>query len=302
MAVMSYAEWIRALRTKYGLSQEGLARALGISVMTVRRWEHGGQPSLRQLSNIYFHFGESPPDFLEHMAASGKLYSAHLAQDQQLPDPVPAITRRKAWRASALLAAAFVTLQLGASHADTSGTDQKGYVSACPRKDLHGVRALGIRREGVVAEHAGQILSNRCDRGSLAPAEPRAAVALGDDTRHEGVAVLHDPRPADAEKQASSTRGLRRVHAGSGDGRGKSRPRPSQAPGAKGPSEGPHGAGSKGPPGGGPGVRPDGQRDDAHIPLRRPSANRMSDSQVGLRRGGLAEVQGQASEGAGGPA
>src|SRR6266540_3533615 len=290
------ARWVESLKTRHQLSDEALARSIGVSWRTVYRWRHGEVlPELRNIRAIYDRYGELPPH-------GGKLYSANFAPDQHSRDSTSTSGRRKAMRTTVLLAAAFVTLQLGASHADTPGTNQKGYVSACPRKDLHGVRALGIRREGVVAEHAGQILSNRCDRGSLAPAEPRAAVALGDDTRHEGVAVLHDPRPADAEKQASSTRGLRRVHAGSGDGRGKSRPRPSQAPGAKGPSEGPHGAGSKGPPGGGPGVRPDGQRDDAHIPLRRPSANRMSDSQVGLRRGGLAEVQGQASEGAGGPA
>src|SRR6266545_2060842 len=270
---MSTAEWIRDLRVRRGMSQEKLARVLEVSKETVRRWELGAEPRAAHLRRIHFEFGEWPPYFHEPTGTDGKLYSAHLAQDQQLPDPVPAVTRRKAWRASALLAAAFVTLQLGASHADTSGTDQKGYVSACPRKDLHGVRALGIRREGVVAEHAGQILSNRCDRGSLAPAEPRAVVALGNDTRHESVAVLHDPRPADAEQPASSPRGLRRVHAGSGDGRGKSRPRPSQAPGTKGPSEGPDGAGGSSPPGGGTSVRPDGKRHDAHIPLRRPSAN-----------------------------
>src|SRR6266542_3317920 len=274
MAVMSYAEWIRALRTKYGLSQEGLARALGISVMTVRRWEHGGQPSLRQLSNIYFHFGESPPDFLEHMAASGKLYCGSVAPDQHLPDSASTNRRWNAARTAVLLAAMFVTLQWGASHADTSGTDQKGYVSACPREDFHGVRTLGIRREGVAAEYAGQILSNRCDRGPLAPEEPRAVVALGDDTRYESVVVLYDTRSADTKQPAPSPRGLRGVHAGPGDGRGKSRPRPSQAPGAKGPSKGPDGAGSKSPPGGGTGVRPDGERDDAHIPLRRPASHR----------------------------
>src|SRR6266542_775943 len=278
MAVMSYAEWIRALRTKYGLSQEGLARALGISVMTVRRWEHGGQPSLRQLSNIYFHFGESPPDFLEHMAASGKLYCGSVAPDQHLAVGASTNRRWNAARTAVLLAAMFVTLQWGASHADTSGTDQKGYVSACPREDLHGVRTLGIRRERVAAEYAGQVLPNRCDRGSLAPAEPREVVALGDDTRYESVVVLHHPRPAVAKQPPSSARGLRGVHAGPGDGRGKSRPRPSQAPGTKGPSKGAHGAGSKSPPGGGTGVRPDGKRHDAHVPLRRPSANRMSDS------------------------
>src|SRR6266542_602644 len=278
MAVMSYAEWIRALRTKYGLSQEGLARALGISVMTVRRWEHGGQPSLRQLSNIYFHFGESPPDFLEHMAASGKLYSAHLAHDQQLPDPVPATTRRKAFRASVLLAAAFVTLQLGASHADTSGTSQKGYVSACPRKDLHGVRTLGIRRAGVAPEYPGQVLPNRCDSGPLAPAESREILALGDDTRHEGVAVLHHSRPADAKQPPTSPGSVRSVHAGSGDGGGKSRPLPSETSGAASPAKGTDGTRSPSPPGGGSRVRPDGKRHDAHIPLRRSSSNRMSDS------------------------
>lgn len=34
-------EAIRELRLKLGLSQEGLARKLGVSVLTVRRWERG---------------------------------------------------------------------------------------------------------------------------------------------------------------------------------------------------------------------------------------------------------------------
>jgi DNA-binding transcriptional regulator YiaG len=34
-------ESIKELRRKLGLSQEGLARKLGVSVITVRRWEKG---------------------------------------------------------------------------------------------------------------------------------------------------------------------------------------------------------------------------------------------------------------------
>jgi putative transcriptional regulator len=34
-------EAIRELRHKLGLSQEGFARKLGVSVLTVRRWEKG---------------------------------------------------------------------------------------------------------------------------------------------------------------------------------------------------------------------------------------------------------------------
>jgi len=34
-------EAIKGLRQKLGLSQEGLARKLGVSVLTVRRWEKG---------------------------------------------------------------------------------------------------------------------------------------------------------------------------------------------------------------------------------------------------------------------
>lgn len=34
-------EAIKQLRHKLGLSQEGLARKLGVSVLTVRRWEKG---------------------------------------------------------------------------------------------------------------------------------------------------------------------------------------------------------------------------------------------------------------------
>src|SRR6266542_609364 len=268
------AEWIHRVRVERGLSLEKFARIVDVSHETVRYWERGlSEPRFSHLRSIFEHLGEVPPGL-----SGGKLYSAHLAHDQQLPDPVPATTRRKAFRASVLLAAAFVTLQLGASHADTSGTSQKGYVSACPRKDLHGVRTLGIRRAEVAPEYPGQVLPNRCDSGPLAPAESREILALGDDTRHEGVAVLHHSRPADAKQPPTSPGSVRSVHAGSGDGGGKSRPLPSETSGAASPAKGTDGTRSPSPPGGGSRVRPDGKRHDAHIPLRRSSSNRMSDS------------------------
>jgi len=54
---LSYArmdkETIKELRHKLGLSQEGLARRLGVSVVTVRRWEKGTfQPSPLALRRI----------------------------------------------------------------------------------------------------------------------------------------------------------------------------------------------------------------------------------------------------------
>jgi DNA-binding transcriptional regulator YiaG len=46
-------ESIRELRHKLGLSQEGLARRLGVSVITVRRWEEGSyKPSPLAFSRI----------------------------------------------------------------------------------------------------------------------------------------------------------------------------------------------------------------------------------------------------------
>jgi len=46
-------EAIRELRRKLGLSQEGLARKLGVSVLTVRRWEKGSsKPSPLALTKL----------------------------------------------------------------------------------------------------------------------------------------------------------------------------------------------------------------------------------------------------------
>src|SRR6266540_7106763 len=185
---MSTAEWIRDLRMRWGMSQEKFARVLEVSRETVRAWERGAEPRGVHLRRIYFEFGEWPPYIHEPTGTDDKLYCGNVTSDQHLPDSASTNRRRNVARTAVLLAAMFVTLQWGASHADTSGTAQKGYVSACPREDLHGVRTLGIRREGMAAEYAGQILSNRCDRGPLAPEEPGTVVALGDDTRYESVA------------------------------------------------------------------------------------------------------------------
>ncbi len=44
MAVQARNEDLRRLRTSLGLSQEGLARILGVAGRTVERWEAGGGP------------------------------------------------------------------------------------------------------------------------------------------------------------------------------------------------------------------------------------------------------------------
>jgi DNA-binding transcriptional regulator YiaG len=50
---MMNKESIKELRHELGLSQEGLARKLGVSVITVRRWEKGSyKPSPLALLRI----------------------------------------------------------------------------------------------------------------------------------------------------------------------------------------------------------------------------------------------------------
>src|SRR6266511_267392 len=152
------AEWVHKIRVERGLSREKFARIVDVSHETVRWWERGwSEPRFKHLRSIFESLGEVPPGL-----SGGKLYSANFASDQHASDSASTPRRRKAVRATVLLAAAFVTLQLGASHANTSGTNQKGHVSACPRKDLHGVRTLGIRRARVAPEYPGQVLPYRC--------------------------------------------------------------------------------------------------------------------------------------------
>jgi transcriptional regulator with XRE-family HTH domain len=52
---MTVAEKIRTAREGDGLTQEALARQIGVSMMTVSRWEHGMQPdpqNIRKLAAI----------------------------------------------------------------------------------------------------------------------------------------------------------------------------------------------------------------------------------------------------------
>jgi len=43
---------IRELRKQSGLSQESFARKIGVSIMTIRRWENGQTPSALALVSI----------------------------------------------------------------------------------------------------------------------------------------------------------------------------------------------------------------------------------------------------------
>jgi len=57
-------EAIKDLRQKLGLSQEALARKLGVSVLTVRRWEKGSfKPSplaLLRIEELMKEIGDEP--------------------------------------------------------------------------------------------------------------------------------------------------------------------------------------------------------------------------------------------------
>ena len=57
-------EAIKELRQKLGLSQEALARKLGVSVLTVRRWEKGSfKPSplaLLRIEELMKEIGDEP--------------------------------------------------------------------------------------------------------------------------------------------------------------------------------------------------------------------------------------------------
>lgn len=60
-----FAQRLKELRKKAGMSQEGLAEAIGISVMTVRRWEWGERtPRMDEIKNLSSIFGLSESELL----------------------------------------------------------------------------------------------------------------------------------------------------------------------------------------------------------------------------------------------
>ena len=62
-----YAERIRALRLRAGLSQQELGQRLGISAVAVGKWERGQtQPDIRSLTAMADIFGTTIDDLCDH--------------------------------------------------------------------------------------------------------------------------------------------------------------------------------------------------------------------------------------------
>lgn len=70
MADKIFARRIKELRVSSGRTQESLARELGVSWITVSRWERGtSEPPLHQLRRIAETLGVQPSELLEEAAA-----------------------------------------------------------------------------------------------------------------------------------------------------------------------------------------------------------------------------------------
>ena len=69
-----YAERIRALRQRAGLSQQELGSRLGVSAVAVGKWERGQtQPDIRSLTIMADLFGTTIDDLCDHnVAAAGE--------------------------------------------------------------------------------------------------------------------------------------------------------------------------------------------------------------------------------------
>ncbi len=66
-----YAERIRALRLRAGLSQQQLGNRLGVSAVAVGKWERGQtQPDIRSLTRMADIFGTTIDDLCDRAAAS----------------------------------------------------------------------------------------------------------------------------------------------------------------------------------------------------------------------------------------
>jgi DNA-binding transcriptional regulator YiaG len=59
---VSFAEWMSGLIRSRRMSQEAMARVLGVSLKTVNRWVNGRtEPRMRELRRIQEAFGVAPP-------------------------------------------------------------------------------------------------------------------------------------------------------------------------------------------------------------------------------------------------
>lgn len=80
VSIKGSADRIRDLRARAGLSQEALARKLGVSKNTVARWEKGAVPSGENASQLAEALGSSSDWILTGAAATA-------AEETAAPDP-----------------------------------------------------------------------------------------------------------------------------------------------------------------------------------------------------------------------
>jgi transcriptional regulator with XRE-family HTH domain len=61
----SFAGWLRQVMTAEGLSQEGAARRVGVSLRTLHRWFWGEtEPRYSELKKVKEAFGALPPELM----------------------------------------------------------------------------------------------------------------------------------------------------------------------------------------------------------------------------------------------
>ena len=75
-----YAERIRTLRIRAGLSQQELGRQLGVSAVAVGKWERGQtQPDIHSLTRMADIFGTTIDDLCDHAVPSTRADSPNIA-------------------------------------------------------------------------------------------------------------------------------------------------------------------------------------------------------------------------------
>ena len=99
---MSFADILQAERRKNGLTQEGLAEALGVSRQAVSKWEQGeGWPEVEKLLALADKFGVSLDYLMDRMPlekapvdASADAPAAGVPADLQSPEIVSYVPRQ----------------------------------------------------------------------------------------------------------------------------------------------------------------------------------------------------------------